>query len=201
MSDKIDNQNKRFVISVLALDRVGIIQCISSAVADLGGNIDGLSQTVIHGYFTIILTAAFAKPHSPDAICDAVSRNFDPNEASVVVRPFEVKTVSSPVRCERYFITLTGHDRPGILKKVTAYLAGNRINIEDYFFTIQGDRVTHIGEVSIPVELDIKQLSGELQALVSSLDLVATLQHENLFRAANDIFAIRALFKKEPCEK
>jgi predicted amino acid-binding ACT domain protein len=188
----------RCVISVLAPDRIGIIKRITSAITDLGGDIDGMSQTVIHGYFTVILTAKFSGAYTKEHVHDAILNNFESGEASVVIRDFEETGVPSPIRkTERYILTLTGKDRPGILKTVTTYLAENNINIEDYFFTIQGDSVTHIGEVSVPSETDIKQLQGELQTLVSSIDLVATLQHEFLFRAANDIFSIRQLFKME----
>lgn len=191
-------QQTKCVISVLAPDRIGIIKRITSAITDLGGDIDGMSQTVIHGYFTVILTAKFAGAFTKDQIQEAILNNFEPGEASVVIRDFEDAAFPSPKRkAERYILTLTGKDRPGILKTVTTYLAENNINIEDYYFTIRGESVTHIGEVSVPAEIDIKQLQGELQTLVSSIDLVATLQHEFLFRAANDIFSIRQLFKME----
>jgi predicted amino acid-binding ACT domain protein len=189
----------RYVISLLALDRIGIIKRITSAITDLGGNIDGMSQTVIHGYFTIILTARFSHYLTQGQVQESIVANFAANEASVAVRSFE-ENLPKPDQAatERYILTLTGKDRPGILKTVATYLAENEINIEDYYFTIQGERVTHIGEVSVPAAMDIKQLQGELQTLVASIDLVATLQHENLFRAANDIFSIRQLFKREP---
>lgn len=191
-------EHTRCVITVLAPDQVGIMKCITSAITDLGGNIDGMSQTVIHGYFTIILTATFEHIYTKEAISEAIAGKFAPENVSVVVRNFE-EQVQPPVSesTDRYILTLTGKDRPGILKTVTSYLADNNINIEDYYFTIQGEEVTHIGEVSIPSSIDIKQLQGELQTLVSSIDLVATLQHEYLFRAANDIFSIRGLFKKD----
>jgi len=186
----------------LAPDRIGILKAITSAVSDLGGNIDGMSQTVIHGYFTVILTVSFNDGGSQEQIREAILNNFAPGEVSVVIRPYvDTLPPARDARCERYILTLTGKDRPGILKLVTGYLADSRINIEDYYFTIQGDEVTHIGELSVPADTDIKQLQKELQFLVSSIGLVATLQHEFLFRAANDIFCIRQLFKMEPCEK
>ncbi|MGC9327549.1 MAG: ACT domain-containing protein, partial [Candidatus Hinthialibacter sp.] len=140
--------------------------------------------------------AIFQSVYTKDQIRDAILNNFEPDKASVLIRQFEEVPPPSQIRkTDRYILTLTGKDRPGILKTVTSYLAENHINIEDYYFTIQDDHVTHIGEVSVPSEIDIKQLQGELQTLVSSIDLVATLQHEFLFRAANDIFSIRQLFK------
>lgn len=194
------NIGTRYVLSVLAPDQVGIIKRITSAITDMGGNIDGMSQTVIHGYFTVILTATCDGADRQEEIREAILNNFKPDEASVVVRPFEEKVnQESKHTREHYILTLTGKDRPGILKTVTAYLAENDINIEDYFFTIQGERVTHIGEITIPGEMDIKQLQGELQTLLSSMDLVAALQHENLFRVTNDIFSIRKLMRNTSC--
>lgn len=192
----------RYVISLLAPDHVGIIKLITSAVADRGGDIDGMSQTVIHGYFTVILTASFEEACEAEEVREAIAARFGPGEASIMVRPFELTPATGAVSGnERYVMTLTGKDRPGILKTVTTYLADNSINIEDYYFTIQGESVTHIGEITIPRELDVKQLQGELQTLLSSMGLVATLQHENLFRATNDIFSIRELFEAEKCDE
>lgn len=194
--------NSRYVISVLSPDQVGILKKITTAIADLGGNIDGMSQTVVNHYFTVIIMAQFKTTYTRDSIRDLILENFKGDPVSVVVQNYQESILKSePVRTDRYILTLTGKDRPGILKTVTSYLADNNINIEDYYFTIQGEEVTHIGEVSVPVDIDIKQLQGELQTLVSAIDLVATLQHENLFRVANDIFAIRQLFKRELCEK
>ncbi|MEW6237243.1 MAG: ACT domain-containing protein [Candidatus Omnitrophota bacterium] len=194
-------EKSRFVVSVLAFDRIGLIQAITSAIADRGGDIDGMSQTVIRGYFTVIITAKFDGIYEKEEIRDAILQNFQPGEASVVVRDYEENSRHPIGQTERYILTLTGKDRPGILKMVSSYLAESHINIEDYYFTIQGEDVTHIGELSIPINTDIKQLLGELHTLVSSIGLAPALQHENLFRAANDIFSIRQLFKERSCEK
>ena len=195
-------EQTKCVISILSPDHVGIIKNITSAITDMGGDIDGMSQTVIQGYFTAILTAQFQQTLSNDEIRDAIQQNFDSGETSVEVRDFE-ENITHPEKDggDRYILTLTGKERPGILKTVTTYLAENNINIEDYFFTIRGDEVTHIGEVTVPAETDIKQLQGEIQTLVSSIDLVATLQHDYLFRAANEIFSIRQLFKVKSCDE
>nr|HQH73307.1 ACT domain-containing protein [bacterium] len=62
----------RWVISLLAPDRIGILKALTSAVSDLSGNIDGMSQTVIHGYFTVILTVTFDNSSSQEQIREAV---------------------------------------------------------------------------------------------------------------------------------
>ena len=186
----------RHVISVLISDRVGVLRDITSAVTALGGNIDGISQTVVQGYFTVILTASFSRPCDAETIRSAILKNFAPDEASVVVRPYERAGEAEPtVRGERYILTLNGNDRPGILKTVTSFLAEKGVNIEDWFVEFHAGHVVHVGEITLPAQLDIRQLQTELKRTASALGLESVLQHENIFRATNDIGPIRALLE------
>ncbi len=182
----------RYVLSVLVADRVGILSAITSGVTDLGANIEGISQTVVQGYFTVIMTAAFPQAIGEEAIRLAVLKRFRKDEASVLVRPYKVRASASAAG-DRYILTMSGKDRPGILKALTGYLAGKNINVEDLFFKIDGEHVTHVGEVTVPAQLDIKQVQSELRAVMAPFALVIGLQHENLFRATNDVGAIRCL--------
>ena len=62
----------RYVISVVVPDRVAILRDITTAITDLDANIDGISQTVVAGYFTALLTATFEGCPSADAIKAAI---------------------------------------------------------------------------------------------------------------------------------
>lgn len=187
--------NRRYVFSVLIADRVGILSTITAAVADLGANIEGISQTVVQGYFTVIMTAAFPPAVDEDAVSNAILGRFPKDEASVLVRAYK-PLKRTAVEGERYILTMSGKDRPGILKALTEYLAGKKINIEDLFFRIVGEQVTHIGEVTVPVQLDLKQVQDELSDVMASFGLVVSLQHDNLFRATNEVGSIRHLLKE-----
>ncbi len=198
----MDDTSTKFVISLVSRDRTGIIRSIATAINERNGNIEGMSQTVFQGYFTVILTAEFKETYHRIEIRELIENSFSRDETSVIVRPFEeVRPRLGDILNDRYILTLTGKDRPGILKTLTTYLAESNINIEDYYFTVKGDQVVHIGEVTIPKEVDIKQLQGELQALLSSSEFVVALQHENLFRATNDVFSVWQLLKVAKCEE
>lgn len=186
----------KFVISVLIADRVGILRQIASALTGLGADITGISQTVVQGYFTVIVVAAFREKTDCRTVYDAIMKRFTGSEASVIVRDFEARR-QRRAGGSRYILTMVGKEQPGILKAVTAFLAEKRVNIEDLFFTIQGDRVTHVGELSVPASLDIKQFQQELQSLLAPMDLKAMLQHENIFRAMNEVDAVSSLLRKE----
>ena len=188
--------SNRYVVSVLVADRVGILRDVTSAVTDMGANIDGISQTVVAGYFTVILTATFSKSRTPDSIRDTILENFAHGEAAVVVRLYEAESIKRmPDKGRRYIMTITGKDKPKVLKTVTNFLAEKNINIEDWYVDFDGGNVRNIGEVSVPKTLDIKQVQDEFQLLLSSLGLTSNIQHENIFRATNEIGAIGALLR------
>ena len=71
----------KYIISVNAADRVGIVYSVTGALLDLGGNILELSQTVMRGYFTIILEVEFPVTHSASQLADTIldrGKRFDP---------------------------------------------------------------------------------------------------------------------------
>lgn len=190
-------QSWRYVISVLVADRVGVLSAITTAITDMGANIEGISQTVVQGYFTVISIAAFKTRVTEETVHDSILSHFRKDEASVIVKPFD-PTARNVTEGERYILTMSGKDRPGILKKLTGYLAEKKINVEDLFFHIDGKHVTHIGEVTVPRHLDVKQVQDELRELMMSIGLVVSLQHENLFRVTNEIGAISLMLKEKP---
>ena len=184
----------RYVLSILIADRIGILSAITSGVTDLGANIEGISQTVVQGYFTVIMTVAFPQAVGEEAIRCAILNRFHKDEASVLVRPYTPRA-RVPVLGDSYILTMSGKDQPGILKALTGYLAEKKINVEDLFFRIVGAKVTHIGEVTVPAQLDLKQVQDELRDVMAPFALVIGLQHENLFRATNEVGSIRRLLK------
>jgi len=183
----------RYVISVLIADRPGILRDITATVTDLGANIDGIRQTVVAGYFTVMLTASLPEGISATAVQQRMCKAFFPGDASITVVPYDINRVSSPAGGERYMVTLTGDDHTGILQSVTAFFADRKINIEDWNVEFNGPRITHVGQISVPERLDIKQVQVEFRHLAQKLGLNAGIQHEFIFRAMSEVGPIRHL--------
>jgi predicted amino acid-binding ACT domain protein len=190
-------QSSRFVISVLVPDRTGILRDITTALTDLGANIDQIRETVVEGYFTVTLTVTFQTPLDGDTVHEAIARQLGGGTASIVVLPFVPVTPPSAMSGgRRYVVTLTGRDRPGILKRLTTCLADKGINIEDWECHFAGNVVTYVGSLTVPPRLSIRQLQTELGAAMDDLGIRSTLQHENIFRATNEIGPIRSLLEE-----
>jgi glycine cleavage system transcriptional repressor len=192
------NDTQRYVVSVLLPDRVAILRDISSAVSGAGGNIDGISQTVVAGYFQVVLTVTISRTVTAAALRATIGAALPDDAAAVVVEKYAAKTTArTAAQGARYVVTAGGRDRAGILKTVTGFLAARGINIEDWHVDYQGGAVTHIGEVTVPARLDIKQVQDEFRHELATVGLTGGLQHENIFRATHEIGPIRSLLGGE----
>ena len=76
----------RYVLSIMAADRPNIVASISGAIRELDGNIIALSQTVVEGYFTILVVADFPGSVKADALRQQVEKGGDKGEFAVIVR-------------------------------------------------------------------------------------------------------------------
>jgi len=56
----------RYVLNILTKDQPGIVAGVSTAVGNLDGSIISCSQTVLHGYFTLISIVEFPKEYEPN---------------------------------------------------------------------------------------------------------------------------------------
>lgn len=178
---------KEYIVTVMALDRVGIVRDVSAALSGLGGNITNISQTVMRGYFTFILSVEMPDEKTQLEIRQAIERNGEVGELEVNVRPFiePAESVSKP--SEHFTLSLQGKDKHGIISSVTSYLADTGINIDDFHaYLIDGGFVMLV-QVSIPVDVDLDIIQSELKQLGKDLDMTVHLQHENIFRVTSEI--------------
>jgi glycine cleavage system transcriptional repressor len=176
-----------YVLNVLADDHPGIIAAVTSAVQHLGGNIDAFSQSVLAGYFTLITVVSFADPIEPDKLAAEVRGNTNTGY-QVLARKFVPPATRKPAGpVDRFVLTAFGKDKPGIVRHFSQYLAGKDINIVDLFCQRHADDFLLIGELEIPVKLDLAPLQAELEAVAAQEKFTVKLQHENIFVATNQL--------------
>lgn len=188
--------NSRYIITLMLPDRIGILKDITTAVADAGGNIDAISQTVLADYFTVTLTASFANNQKRETLVKLISDPFSNDKASITIMPHESKgRHKENLHVERYIVTIIGKDSPGIIKAITTYFAEKSVNIEDWTIKYENGKVLHIGEVTIPSQLDLKQVQNEFAAALNQFELDGRIQKESIFRVTNEVGAVRELMK------
>ena len=186
---------RKYIITLMAANRVGILAAVTTSLAELGGDLQEVSQTVMQKFFTIIMAAEFPDHRDPEVILDHIRG---------VCRPFGIEvSLKDPARetlqetpaegVERYFLTVEGEDRPGMIRQVSARLAQDGIDITDlYARRGEHDRMfTMVMELAVPLGVNALVLQKELEELGSAVGLSAALQHEDIFAATNDPRPVR----------
>ena len=178
-----------YVVDVLSDDHPGIVASVGQAVETLGGNIDACSETVLGGFFSLIMIVSLPAPVDPQALAKAVrAADRSKDGYQVLARRFlPPKSPPAAKGPERFVITAFGKDSPGILLKFSGYLAGKDINIVDLYGNRQGEDFVLISQVDIPSRWDIAMLQADLEELAKAEDFTVRLQHENIFVATNQL--------------
>jgi len=174
-----------YVLNVVADDHPGIVAGVGSAIAALNGNIDSCSQTVLHGYFTLIMVISLPEDMAPEALAEEVRGHGE--ALQVVARPFELLGGPFAEATDRFVITAFGADKPGIIQRFTQYLAGKDINIVDLYGDRQGDQFVLISQVEIPRRWELAMLQADLEQIGLEEGFTVRLQHENIFLATNQL--------------
>ena len=183
-----------YVLNVMSDDHPGIVAAVTGAVETLGGNIDACSQTVLGGYFTLIMIVSLPEPIEPDALTERVRWSESLDAAyQVIARPVLPSDGFSPVeQSDRFVITAFGKDQPGIVRRFSRYLAGRDINITDLYGDRSGEEFVLIGQLEIPKHWDIRLLQADLEQMGKELGFTVRLQHENVFVATNQLRLTRS---------
>jgi predicted amino acid-binding ACT domain protein len=171
----------------MADDHPGIVAAVTTAIDRLRGNIDACSQTVLEGYFTLIMVVSLPEAVESEALAAAV-RGGAGGGLQVAVRRFEPDLAARPRPvAERFVLTAFGRDKPGIVRRFTQYLAGKDINIIDLYGEARDGDFILIGQVEVPAALDLAMLQTDLEHIAAEEGFTVRLQHENVFVATNQL--------------
>jgi glycine cleavage system transcriptional repressor len=182
----------KYIISVTAADRVGIVYSVTGALLDLGGNILELSQTVMRGYFTIILEVEFPVTHSARELADTIldrGKRFDPQVLVTDVRD-QPERAAVPSG-ERFILTVLGNDAPGIIHGIAGCLAAHGVNIVDLHARLDTGRFSMVMEAMIPKDLMPETIRTELERFGRDQKIEAYVQHEDIFLATTEPGPVR----------
>jgi len=180
------------MISVTAADRVGIVYSVTGALLDLGGNVLELSQTVMRGYFTIILEAGFSEPRTTREISEAIRERGKRFDLRVeVIKVQNGRSEPPPTQGERFILTVLGDDGPGIVHGIAGSLAAHGVNIIDLHARVDGSRFSLVMEALIPHDLTPASIRSELERYGRAHKLEAFVMHENIFAATTEPSPVR----------
>ena len=182
--------NQLYAISIMSKDRVGIIADVSYKLSQLSGNIADIRQSVLCGYFSMILLVAFPVDIAQSTI-EALSEINQISESALAV---SIKPVNEAITFttntfpeNTYVLTVTGQDKVGFVAAVTTFCAQKHINILDLSTTRKADQYVMILFIDMTQSQDIGSIRAELNQFSNKTGFRVVLQHYNIFRAVNEI--------------
>ena len=180
---------KRYIMTVLAANRTGILAALANALDELGGNMRDVSQVVIHKFFAMMMAAEFPDGQDPEVIVDHIRAVCRPFGAEVTLRDPSVEMgfdgESEPTPKESYVLTIAGPDRPGVLRFLAHRLALDGIDLVDLQGRLEEKDQTFLAamELSVPPGTDALQLCEELKHEFESDGITVTMQHRRIIAA------------------
>jgi len=179
-----------FAVTLTCRDRVGIVSDMTARMDQWGANIECFSQTVLKNFFTFIVVVTFPEERTAEEVREFLSGAGGPGEFDLIVKVFEKGAQGQPVLEDAgtFILTATGPDQPGIIGQVARYLASKGINISDlYAYKPAPDSF-----VLVPKEISVHQIQLDLEHFGKKTGLACALQHENIFKATNDVATPRS---------
>ncbi|MFN8440609.1 MAG: ACT domain-containing protein [Caldilineaceae bacterium] len=183
----------QFAITVMSRDRVGIVRDIARQIATLHGNIKDLSQTVVSGYFTMILVSEFASPTTANDLRLSLLEVNQQRQAGTPPLEIAVMAISEQAIAQRvapqdvYVLTASGEDRIGFVADVASFCAENAINILDLATLVNDGQYMMILQVDLSRCTSLKAIHRKLQQFVQSSGIRMVLQHNDIFEATHGI--------------
>jgi predicted amino acid-binding ACT domain protein len=88
-----------------------------------------------------------------------------------------------------------GPDRAGTIHAISAFFVEHGINIEDWQAERDGADVIYTAQLAIPDAADFRMVQNAFRTRMNERGLTATICHENIFRATNEVGPIKGLLE------
>ena len=167
---------KEYIITMTAANRVGILSAVTRALTELGADLREASQTVVRGFFTMIFSAEFSDEMDPVVITghlQDVCRSFD---IDITLKDALAERDLVATQGERlYRLRLGGENQKGVLRKLSATIAMNRVDIAGMHAvrTKNGEGFEMFMKIAAPQNFDMNALVNELNSTGKSFNITA----------------------------
>jgi len=157
------------VMTIIAPDRTGLVESLARVVADHGGNWLESRMCRLGGEFAGILRIE-VPAGKRSALLTALQKIQGLN---VTVRADEAKAVAGAARQTR--LELVGHDRPGIVRDISAALARAGVNVEEFSSEIASAPMSGeplfkaAARLQLPEGCDLGALKKDLEKIAADL--------------------------------
>lgn len=189
---------KRFVITLTAANRVGIMAAVTTALDELGGDIQEQSQTVVQKFFTMILAADFPDHRDPQVVVDHLTDVCRPYGMEVILKDptAEMFPKESADATQKFYLIVNGTDSPGIMRQLAVRLTEENVDISELHAVrdeVDSSRFHMLMELTVPQSVNAETLQRSLDELGQSLGFASQLQHESDYASAGKNVRIKRI--------
>jgi len=159
------------VMTVIGPDRTGLVESVARVVAEHGGNWLESRMSRLGGEFAGILRIELPV-EKRQALLDALQK-LQGAGLSVVVRPDETEAPAMTGRHTQ--LEIIGHDRPGIVREISAVLARAGVNVEEFSSEIvsapmSGENLFMASaHLRLPADCNLAALKTQLEKIAADL--------------------------------
>ncbi len=172
------------VISVMAKDRPGIVAEVTAGIGALEGNLADLRESVLCGYFTMILIAGFP---SNVSLGEVEAKLAEATASMVTVALHEGSLTEIENAEHAYVLSAVGRDRVGLVAQISRFCFDRGVNILDLASHVEADQYTMMLQIDLSNIQSLENFKEELTTFGSTSGLKLVLQHNDIFRATNEI--------------
>ncbi|WP_214325894.1 glycine cleavage system protein R [Nonomuraea sediminis] len=152
-------------VTVLGVDRPGVIATVAGALADCGVNIQDSTMTLLGGHVAMMLLV------NGDLDADELTKRLCAPDLVITAAAVEARRYfGCPASGLGYVLTVHGPDRPGIISAISAALASVGGNITGMSTRLTGRLYVLIADVELPEEVDVAELMRHLAVVGAGLD-------------------------------
>jgi glycine cleavage system regulatory protein len=161
------------VMTVIGVDRPGLVQMVAARVADHGGNWLESRMCRLGGQFAGILRVEVATERR-DELVNAL-RTLEVDGLRVIIHAESGVKIGAPSGGAMAKVELVGTDRPGILRSVSAVFAAHGVNVEE----LESERVNAPMDggvlfqaratVFVPAEVKLAAVRADLEKIAADL--------------------------------
>lgn len=180
---------KQMIISVMSKDRPGIVAEVTGAIYSLNGDLADLNQSVVCGYFTMILSATFdGKVTREDVTAELLQINTQERfEVSIKELDSETDFTQPETPEETYVMTVLGPNRSGLVHGISQFCYAHRINIIDLSTTLRNDIYTMVLQLDLTRASELSEIETDLERYNRDSGLNILLQHNDIFKVTSEV--------------
>ncbi|MBN2530925.1 MAG: hypothetical protein JXR76_31350 [Deltaproteobacteria bacterium] len=165
----------QMVLFAIGPDRPGLVSRISSIIHDNGGNFEDSRMTTLAGDFALIILFAASADAMAQIQTECAALEGEMAISCHFKKPSEK---SKEVVRNTWQFEATGHDRPGIVSRLTTAMAGQGVSVITMDTSMAnmafiGTPMFRIkGELNIPETMDATLLRDNLEEICEDMALV-----------------------------